>query len=94
MSSFVKISATSNTANTYLWQNRTTPSTLIIDSEGKYIVTAFNNCGRGMDSILMNLIVCNCCVSVPNILTPNNDNKMMRSAQSLMVFVIFQIISL
>ena len=71
----ITLDATSNTANTYLWQNGTTTPTLIIDSEGKYIVTAFNDCGRGMDSILVNLMDCNCYVSVPNAFTPNNDSK-------------------
>ena len=68
------ISLDANTTSaTYLWNDNSTNSTLIVDKQGTYWVdVTVNNCSS-TNTILVNEGDCEIAIEIPNIFTPNND---------------------
>lgn len=56
----------------YLWNTGAQTSTLTVDKEGLYILTATNQCGIHIDSSYIAAFVCN--IDFPNVFTPDGDN--------------------
>ena len=73
------LNATTPNGN-YLWQDNSTNSTLIVNSQGNYWVEVTNNCGTTSDTI--NILIDTCTtiplvinIVMPNVITPNNDGE-------------------
>jgi gliding motility-associated-like protein len=59
------------TTGSYIWQNEANQLVTSIQTEGAYTARTTNTCGTAQDT----LIVVNATVTIPNLLTPNGDNK-------------------
>ncbi|MEO9258613.1 MAG: gliding motility-associated C-terminal domain-containing protein [Crocinitomicaceae bacterium] len=57
----------------YLWSTGENGTSITINQEGVYYVTAFNDCGQSKDSCIISAQICN--LEVPNVFTPNNDGS-------------------
>lgn len=60
-------------ADSWLWNNNSTGSSLLVTTPGVYAVQLTNNCGTVTDSIRISYKDCGDIVFVPNAFTPNND---------------------
>jgi len=61
--------------STYLWQDGSTNSSLVISLPNSYWVEINNSCGVGMDTIEVTYNNCSSVIEMPNVFTPNRDNK-------------------
>lgn len=60
---------------TVQWDDSTsTGNSLLVDSEGIYRVTAFNECGSVEGEVEVDVVNCGCRVYIPNAFSPNGDN--------------------
>jgi len=57
----------------YLWNNNSTDTILYVSKKGDYILNVKNICGEASDTVFVIYKYCGE-VSIPNIITPNNDN--------------------
>jgi gliding motility-associated-like protein len=67
-------------ANTYLWNDGSTNSTLTVNSGGQYIVTATNNCGSTNDTINIQLIISELAIDLGNDTTLCNGDDLLLDA--------------
>lgn len=58
---------------TYLWQDGSVKSSLMVYKQGTYSVTVTNACGLGKDEVVVTERNCN--IYFPNAFTPNNDGR-------------------
>lgn len=58
---------------TYLWNDGSTDSVLVVDGPGRVSVTVTNSCGSAKDSLIVTQGFCDCPVFVPNSFTPDGD---------------------
>jgi gliding motility-associated-like protein len=68
----LKLSA-ANPNSSYLWQDNSTNSTLLVTQPGTYWVLVSNNCGVTSDTINAQTLDCEIILNMPNIFTPNGD---------------------
>jgi gliding motility-associated-like protein len=59
--------------STYLWQNLSTDSTLLVVKDGKYYVKVSNICGVGFDTITIGIRDSDCRIFIPTAFTPGGD---------------------
>lgn len=59
--------------DSYLWQDNSTDSILLVSTEGKYWVSVANGCGVASDTINIIEPINKSMVVIPNVFTPNND---------------------
>ena len=59
--------------STYLWQDGSTSPSYLVNDSGLYWVNVSNECVNLRDSIFISELDCDCPVSTPNVITPNND---------------------
>ena len=62
-----------NLNSSYLWQDGSTDSIFLVDSDGLYFVEVSNICGTAKDSSEIVFIDCDCYDKTPNVMTPNGD---------------------
>lgn len=62
------------TDGTYLWNDGSTDSTLILNLPGQYWVNATNECGTLTDTAYVKLKDCTCYLEMANAFSPNSDN--------------------
>jgi gliding motility-associated-like protein len=69
------LDATTSNA-TYLWQDNSTSPTFNVNQQGSYWTkVTVNSCGIDSDTIIIDLLDCNCIIHIPNSFTPNFDQK-------------------
>jgi gliding motility-associated-like protein len=69
---FVLVPELSDTG-TILWQDSTVTNNYVVSSAGRYSITVSNKCSTVSDEILIDVIDCECKITIPNVFTPNND---------------------
>lgn len=74
------LDAFSPIANTYLWNDNSTNSTLTIDTGGQFIATATNNCGSRSDTINIELLISELAVDLGNDTTLCNGDVLLLQA--------------
>lgn len=62
-------------AEAFLWQDASTAPTFDVKTSGTYWLRASRGHCFASDTIIVNKIVCQNCLSIPNAFSPNNDNK-------------------
>jgi gliding motility-associated-like protein len=67
------LSPTTDSTDSYLWNNGSTLSYLLLDQAGTYWVELSNACATLRDSIEITYEDCDCHIYVPNTFTPNED---------------------
>ncbi|MGE5108352.1 MAG: gliding motility-associated C-terminal domain-containing protein [Sphingobacteriales bacterium] len=69
------LNAAAPVSNSYLWEDNSSDSVLLITNPGYYNVTLTNECGQASDDIAVTVANCLNQLFVPTAFTPNNDNK-------------------
>jgi gliding motility-associated-like protein len=57
--------------DSYVWNTGETTTSITVSQEGYYTFTASNVCGDRIDSVYLDVKICD--IEVPNVFTPNND---------------------
>lgn len=70
----VELSVDATTDQTLSWNNGETQSSILVEENGTYSVTATNSCGTSSDSIEVNFKICDCEIFIPNAFTPDGDD--------------------
>ncbi len=79
----------------YLWSDRSTLPSLLIDHDGMYWVQVSNACGLKRETISVQKADCDFMIYMPNVFSPNNDNinetikPFISTALSAYQFIIF-----
>ncbi|WP_212006362.1 gliding motility-associated C-terminal domain-containing protein [Chitinophaga sp. HK235] len=59
----------------FKWQDSTSIPQYIVRQPGIYSLTAWNTCGKSVDSVVVDFHDCECTVHFPNAFTPNGDGR-------------------
>lgn len=59
----------------YKWQDSTSVPFYTVTKAGLYSITGYNECGRTVDSVVVNYKECSCTMYFPNAFTPNGDGR-------------------
>ena len=69
----VELSVDATTDQNLTWNTGETQSSILVEENGTYSVTATNSCGTSSDSLEVNFKICDCEIFIPNAFTPNDD---------------------
>ena len=71
----VLIKAKGSNIQSYLWNNGSTDSTIVVSTEGLYVVTVQNQCGSAKDDIYVKIASCSDELFFPAAFTPNQNGR-------------------
>lgn len=69
------LSADINDVNSYQWSTGSNESIIMVLDPGEYILTIQTECGELSDSIKIQFEDCDCEIKIPNIFSPNSDDR-------------------